>query len=319
MRLSEFVTHIELVKLQTTEKSLIGNITNIEYYNNQYYISDRFITQKVMMFDKEGRFIKTISNIGKGPGEYGSIDYITIDKHNDEFIIVDAQNRKLLIYDLKGLFIKEILLDYLVCSIYASDNEYFLYLYDTDKEPFNLIILDKNTLKVKGKHFEKTPALDGFVNSNTFFTYRDNLLFSYSLSNIVYDITNIVDNETKVRYSIGLHNLQQEFRSQVEIMRFMEKNNHYYFPFLIHETENYLIFSFLEGKTSQYGIFDKQSQNFVYSKKVINDINSLPYKQPIGNKGINQLISVVDPYEIDESIMSNFDSENPLLLIYNFK
>lgn len=317
--LSSFVDKLDVVKLETNNESLIGSVTNIEFHNKQYYISDRFITEKVFLFDNEGKFIKTISNAGKGPGEYMSLDFIAVDKFRDEFIIVDAQSMKLLIFDLTGVFKKELYLNYWICSLYVSDNEYFLYLYDTDKEPFNLIIIDKNTLKVKGKYFQKTPVVDGFVNSNTFFSFKDNLLFSYSLSNAVYDITYILKNEIIKKYSLGLQNLSKEFNNQNEIVEFMEKNNHYYFPFLIHETENYLTLSFLEGKSTQYGIFNKQIQKFIYSKNIVNDINNVPYSQPIGNKCLNQLISVVHPYQLDASNLSYYDSENPLLLIYHFK
>lgn len=69
---------IEVIKLETTDSCLIGFINKISFTDKYILVSDARVSQKIYLFDKEGKFIRYISNKGSGPGEYSVIGDFTI-------------------------------------------------------------------------------------------------------------------------------------------------------------------------------------------------------------------------------------------------
>lgn len=67
-------------------------------------------TPRILLFDNEGKYIRSIGKKGRGPGEINSIDDITFNE-KDKTISVFQRN-KALILDLNGNLVEEILLDF---------------------------------------------------------------------------------------------------------------------------------------------------------------------------------------------------------------
>ena len=56
------------VKLETNDKCLIGTVSQAEEYEGVFYLLDAFITKTIYAFDKRGKFISTVGQVGNGPG-----------------------------------------------------------------------------------------------------------------------------------------------------------------------------------------------------------------------------------------------------------
>lgn len=98
--LSELLKSIHIVKLDTAREALIrGGMT---------VLSDNFIGVKpwgqepFKLFDKSGKFLRNIGNIGKGPNEYLNLYHAQIDEKNNRVYLMPWQTRQLLVYDLEG-------------------------------------------------------------------------------------------------------------------------------------------------------------------------------------------------------------------------
>lgn len=81
---SELFNKIEIIPLETTDKSLITAIGRIIEYDDRYYILDDRIAV-LFCFDKQGKFIYKIDKNGNGPDEY-SLIYETIIKPENNLI-----------------------------------------------------------------------------------------------------------------------------------------------------------------------------------------------------------------------------------------
>lgn len=62
------IKRIEFLPLESTDDCLIGNIDKLLVGKENLYVLDMKYGKKVFIFDRKGRFIKSIGNYGKGPG-----------------------------------------------------------------------------------------------------------------------------------------------------------------------------------------------------------------------------------------------------------
>ncbi len=69
----------DILNLERTIKPEITDNTNsilvelwqVEIFNKHYILLDRLTSKKVNVFDKNGKYIKTLNKVGEGPGEFG--------------------------------------------------------------------------------------------------------------------------------------------------------------------------------------------------------------------------------------------------------
>lgn len=121
------------VKLETTEKSLIGNISQILFTDDKIVVVDNEISKNISLFDISGKFINNIGNIGGGPKEYSRINYVALYPDNS-MIVVNDNTTQLKYYNIDGTFTKgeklvyrnnnvEFLNDKIIVSDWPSGNQ----------------------------------------------------------------------------------------------------------------------------------------------------------------------------------------------------
>lgn len=102
--LSEIAEKITAIELELTDESMISP------YFQQIIISENevFIAtlNKILVFGKDGKFIRLIGSQGQGPREYTYIHNLALDEKNKRLFISSA-DRKIISYDLNGNFLKE--------------------------------------------------------------------------------------------------------------------------------------------------------------------------------------------------------------------
>lgn len=98
------VGHIKFIFPETTDNSLISSIYKIVVSDNEIYIMDNFKGAGLIIFNKDGKFIKRIGH-GQGPGELFRLSDIAYDKENDKLIAY--QHPFLLTFSSSGDFISQ--------------------------------------------------------------------------------------------------------------------------------------------------------------------------------------------------------------------
>ena len=108
LNLSSIVESCEFVKLQTSPEAFFDRGWHTE-------ISDKYICIKsygqlpAKLFDKKGNFLRNIGAIGRGPGEYPTLNGLQFNQKGDMlFLLPFGTTRKILVYDVLGKHLKDI-------------------------------------------------------------------------------------------------------------------------------------------------------------------------------------------------------------------
>ncbi|MFZ0282474.1 MAG: 6-bladed beta-propeller, partial [Bacteroidales bacterium] len=108
LKLSSLLESCEVVKLQNTTEALFDQAWHTE-------VSDKYICIKsygqlpAKLYDKNGRFSGNIGTIGRGPGEYATLNGLQFNQKGDMlFLLPFGTTRKILVYDVSGNHIKDI-------------------------------------------------------------------------------------------------------------------------------------------------------------------------------------------------------------------
>lgn len=103
---SDIITDINFVRLESSAQNFIGRIDQILFVDERIIVLDRFKAQGVFVFDKTGKFLHRIGQLGKGPNEYTSIDHIAIIPDKTQLAILDRNARNVKFFNLNGQYIK---------------------------------------------------------------------------------------------------------------------------------------------------------------------------------------------------------------------
>jgi len=150
INLSEMLTDIHSVNLETADSILIGQYTH-------FLVGDRYIISidgdKILQFSAEGKFIRVIAKAGKGPEEFQRVDAFALYEPNDILYINHRGDHKhIKAYNLKtGEAIKRIPtgIENLISQIIVF-NDSTLLIVPRMNEDFNLYYLSTTGRIISG-------------------------------------------------------------------------------------------------------------------------------------------------------------------------
>ena len=136
------------------ENGLFASISKLIVKNELIYILDE-VTSSIYVFNMDGKFVKKIKHIGRGPGEYIRIRDFNVD--NNCLYIYDDRTRKLLCYDLQGdKILHEYSTSFFARAFYILTNGDFLYILPKDQNHKQIVVTDTTgNLKNEFLDFEK--------------------------------------------------------------------------------------------------------------------------------------------------------------------
>ena len=136
------------IPLESTDSSLISSINKMYFLNDYIFILDKKGGKGLYIFDRKGQFIRKIGKVGKGPGEYISIDDFTIDR-NKSIIYFLADRKNILLYDIRGQYIRSFKTQFYASKIEYNNTSNKIYFVGDDLGD-NLVIANLNGKKIKG-------------------------------------------------------------------------------------------------------------------------------------------------------------------------
>lgn len=150
--MSELYSALEYIKLEATPESLIAQVSKIIPLDTQLLIVDKE-SSKILLFDVNGKFMRTIGSKGVGAGEFIEIEDVAVDKKGEEIFVLEHSGKRILIYDLKGNFANDIKTDFIAHEIeYLGNGSLACYCdysanetYEKNEMRPNLILLDLNS------------------------------------------------------------------------------------------------------------------------------------------------------------------------------
>lgn len=184
------------IPLETTDSSLLSSIAEMEVMEDRYYILNGTYTS-ILIFDRQGKFIRGIYDQGKGPKEYVRIGNMKLDRVNKQIVLSDQFSKKLLIYDRDGRWVRTIPFKHCWASIAPFIGDQYIQVNDgrenvlpEELKNWNLTVFD-NTGKLRVNLFsDQTPnTIDFYTGKNSACLEDGDVLFAPILSSVIYQIT----------------------------------------------------------------------------------------------------------------------------------
>ncbi|MDR2406701.1 MAG: 6-bladed beta-propeller [Bacteroidales bacterium] len=176
----DYFDKVEFIKLETTNESILGEITQMEIFENHIYILDsKGISLK--KFDLTGKYLQDIGRIGLGPGEYIAITVFYINPVLKTINIFDPMKESILQYDFLGKHVKTIKLDVSDftfvsrLSMLNNNDEIFCFSYANWESNCEFSILNEKNYKGKCiyQYPVKTDKQMSFQITNHTYTVRN--------------------------------------------------------------------------------------------------------------------------------------------------
>jgi len=338
LQLSEIAHNVSYVRLETNPQSIIGRVRKIVLFEEMFFIQDRS-TNSVLIFDASGIYISKIEQRGRGPGEFLQISDFTVLPVDSTIFIVDNLQRKVLKYDLAGIFLKEIRLQATATKISSLNDSLVAVQFNfpnfIDNDKYSITIFDRELLqqkKIISQDINVSESDDFSGHNMNFFAHvNDTLTFWEFKNDIIYKIINpdTIMQKYYIQYSHKIAQTDQRNFFAVapnknELIRFIETD---YFMFFSGTTfgDDFRIVYFKDSGTG-YNIFRGEDLD-----KLINDWDYGPDFFPDGvfsNGQVYQTFSMLEFLEDrrsshplpDALSFENVSMEdNPIIMLVTLK
>ena len=332
--LSEYVTEIRYIPLETNDSVLLGELRLINYENKKILIKDS--NQKCLLFDENGKFCRKIGQSGQGPDDYLMIRQSFI---HDNYIFL--QDRlKILIYDTDGHLVEKI--NWRLDDFPAEYTAQGVNIVPLKKDTFVMNVASMEGYYPKAILFETHQSgvkiIKEYPNSVTldkvrpiFFSSESGIMYRFQndvriykgVNDTVFTIGQNTEIEAAFIFESGKYKPARSFFEGREDSR--TALNNYITILSIFESFNHLFIGFSFGKyapepvefinsqggqyanTNVDGVFDKHTGELALMRQPIkgkwgfnNDIDFGPVIWPHYVSSSNELVSVIQPEEFME-------------------
>lgn len=318
------------VFLETNDKSLIRKINRIYKTKDNIFIFDKS-SNKICVFDVQGKYHNKIENIGQGPQEYISVMDFCIDTEKEQIILLCDIPYKIMKFTYSGQFVNEIeQTDFFISIVMDSD---YIYcnrsdLNKTDLDKFEISYMDKNGKEIDNFLPTRNDITNSMFNTGNFLNRSENIYYTRRFDNNVYQVNK---DKVMIKYKLdfGQFNLPDYLLKEDDMRKFadecMEKKCVYSITEFV-ENEKYLMFN----TNQSICVYNKINKTFIGYPGIKNtefDIASNSFYSN-GNDG-NTIVAKIEPSMLymlknlmkeNESIVSLLDKvkedDNPILFFY---
>jgi hypothetical protein len=270
----DFVNKIKIIKLETTEKSLIGQLHKGIIDKDDIYIFDRRF-QKLLNFDTTGKYSRNIASKGGGPGEFLEMRDICISKSNIytlDYQKIHSYNRENGVY-LESWRLSENRDEFNPSNFFVYDkNFYFLWCSNPDAWEINEKYYRMRMSyqgKIKSEYFKyEYPTTE----DPRFYPCSDNSVYIMPVDG-EYVIHKLTNDSVYASFAInfGEYAISPQkadiLRNSIERNAYL-KSDFYKRILKVLETNDYIYFTCIGPKAYIYeGLINKKTEKIKFGKK----------------------------------------------------
>ncbi|WP_319229261.1 6-bladed beta-propeller [Draconibacterium orientale] len=301
VNLSEFASDVEIIQFENTPKALLGRVQDIQLTNDYIFVEhtgNKLITQ----FSRDGKYIRHIGTLGRGPKEYALCRKFSLDEKNERIYIQTNWTRKILVYNFDGEYIKTVKYPAVerLYNVWSRDSLFISFSdQHTGSDPFLFVEHNEqgDTLQAISQHnfwnSDKTShSMVSFWGQNSFYRLNNKLHMKSWYNDTVY--TYDATNKLVPQYFIDLknHKIPDDLVYERKSTRPMPEDARW---IGVHETENFIFIPYGYHYNIQTREVLKEEEGCVlYNKKTkqglavketklggfINDLNGGPDFKP---------------------------------------
>ena len=319
---------MKLIPLETNEKCLIGNVSQIMVYKDTLYVLDTFTAKALFLFDLDGKFIQKIGAVGKGAGEFIMPSMFAINEKNNEINILDHGQRKVIVFSSKGAYVHEFKLKANYGSSQIAIQNEHIYLEQLARkegiDDFLLYAIDERG-EIKDKIFPFQKYGKGFKQpvgySNSLFKTKDDIKYMRPFSDTIFSLK---DNGVSPYITITTKNeiTKQEIR---KMNSFQDLNE--FLMYLATQCDKFLgirnymentdlvMFQYKNNHKPYYLFYWPKHEEVLCTTSLINDLTNSSDPTRFFTTYKNQFVSCVEnnlPGEIETFITNIKNKKNKL-------
>lgn len=299
---------VQFLALETSSKCLINEIKNIEFSQSYIFISE---PNRLLQFDKSGKFIRQIGSQGRGPVEYLSVGDFCIDETNKKIYIISPP--QLLTYDYDGSLIKTVQLPFRPAQIVLKEQNSLMYhMYNipgkSSSNMYSWLITDSNGKILQSmKNCLKRVSRPGLIVGSTPLYHFNNIVhfMEFGIDTLYY-----FQNNQKKPYAVfNLENLKMDPDPLINKSNTEQVSKRLFNTFwinTINENNSFLFVKFYRGITdsTMFAVFNKKTLEVTILKDnaIINDLDGGIKFWPKKIVNDNILIDYIDSYVLLKKI-----------------
>ena len=337
----DIFSSVEIIPLETTNQSLLSMqpVNKSIFENNKFYIKNDK-KMEILVFEENGKFIKSIDHLGRGVGEYTYIQDFNINRFTGNLEILTLSN--ILAYNIDtDLFIEEYPIPvppkHAVNHFMNLTNEIdvFYSIFENKK----ITIFSRKENRILNEYYELPEFIyrKTFLNpiGTPFYLYNDTVKFFQDYNGEIFSINNQDYNaSTTHRWNFGERELKlsdipddllgrKEYKDYISKLRlkhalhfmFNGETSEYIISKFYYKESTLTIFKSKDTKTNY--IFDKFKEGFGITLHLITEdaiYASVPYSK------IPDYVNVDLLTEENRAKLSNLtEDDNDVIIKYVFK
>ena len=229
-----------LIQLQTTKECLISEILRLYFVNNTIIVYDQ---KKVLVFDKQGKFIREIGKKGRGSEEYTQLTCMWFDEKTNQIEIFDLVRSTMLIYNIEGELLETKKSDISFTAFAKRPEGYFAYCPFVNQESskgYNLFLLNDKLQLTEHKFLPTKNNFDRAIYTENFTQNNHELFFRHDMNDTIYKI---VGKQVKpyLYVDFGKHKVPYHESSKMINKKLFEEQTYFNAPSFIGKINNVLI------------------------------------------------------------------------------
>jgi hypothetical protein len=157
-KLSEIATDVSYVRLETRPDVLIG-YGSIKPAGKYFLVGT--YKKPIMLFSREGKYIRSIGSVGKGPGEYKNPAINQIDPIREELFVISSGMDRIFRYSFSGKLLQDIPLPQSCTDFYRFNNGNLLLATPDNYRPdgfYPFVLLDPKGKPIREIKTSEVPA-----------------------------------------------------------------------------------------------------------------------------------------------------------------
>ncbi len=312
LRLSDYTSSIEYIPLQTLDNALLDGHEYLAL-SPEYFIT---FGKECIVFNREGEFVRKISNEGRGPGEYTSgarSSYLY--PVNQLLYFPSTAYEKINVYTLENELIDEIIrpqpsvkvrnISVDLFAVYRGflygDAEWNTMVYDRNGDSISCII---NIYRHEGTR------MIVFNEEHIFYYFNNQLHLKETYSDTIYKFNSEGQHIPKYLLDLGIFSVPASIKNNNQSMWSFFSGD-YFGVNGIYESDKYLIFKYIHNsKRNNLMIYNKKTgkiENFPENERsggIKNDLDGGPSFIPEHNDN-NVFLQKINAFELKAYIASD--------------
>jgi len=336
---SEIFSAMKIINLETSDLALFAGIRELELHDD-YIIALDINRGFLGFFNKEGNYKKRLFAQGRGPGEYLAIDDFLIDSEESTIEILDANARRIHIYDLETFGYKKSI-PYSINFVYSFTKAGGYYYFQTNGSTNNINgnYTKSEIIAFNYKNEKYYPVFDkkgeltnephySYEFSKIFYKNQEGVVFaSLSWDNKFYKLAGTSANPYITldlgRRAFPREILQGTFDEKIAYVRSPLSEGKLGFFKLIYQDQDSFLFSCRRSFETEESYFFSFNGDAQFANTIINDFAPFGQQELILQKEVQgYFLSIVYPHLAEEDLLKELsvtETDNPIILLFEFK